>query len=97
MGANLFLPLTEEETQTILRVVKNQAYWLDLTLDRKTNEFKTRNGIQPTYTNWAQGEPNLRNHEFCVHFRVKRDGTWNDIPCTKTFHYICQIRCSIPM
>ena len=94
MGAELFLPLTDEGTQTILRTrIKDQDYWLDLTLDRKTNKFKSRNGIQPTYTKWAKGEPNRPSFEFCAHFKVILEGAWNDVPCSKRYHYICQIRC----
>lgn len=49
------------------------------------------------YQNWASGDPNnggsyRRKDEDCA--VLKRNGKWNDYPCTSRFWYICKARAS---
>ena len=82
MGADLFLPLSEEETQMIVRIVREKNYWIDLIFDRKAGDFQTKDGLLPTYTNWGPGEPNSARYPYCVHLRANHQGFWNDFPCS---------------
>ena len=64
-GADLVLPLTEEETQMIKRASEKHDYWIGLKLDLKTSKFHTTSGLPPTYKKWNAGEPNNIPSEDC--------------------------------
>ena len=94
MGANVFLPLTEEETKTLKGFLTlHDRYWIGLTLEPNTNKFCTASGTPPTYTKWGGEEPNNIPWENCVQIKPSREGFWNNIRCSLAMYYICEIRC----
>lgn len=94
MGADLALPLTEEETRMMQGAGEQRNYWIGLKLDLKTNIFYTTSGLPPTYTKWRAGEPNHIPTENCVVLTARREyhaGEWNNIACSDWNSYICKI------
>ena len=61
--------------------------------------WNTLDGEGLTDTNWASGEPNGcssctppfdSSGECCAH--MYGGGTWNDIPCTRSYSYFCEVK-----
>jgi hypothetical protein len=43
------------------------------------------------YTNWGKGEPNNYNgNEDCGVIHTRPVFTWNDVPCSHAYGYICE-------
>ena len=85
MGADLLLPLSEEETRVIKSAAGPNNYWIALKLDSQTGKFYTAtNHLPPTFTKWRKGEPNNIPVEDCVLFMARRNehmvGTTTNVP-----------------
>ena len=92
MGADLVLPLTEEETRMIKSAAGPKNYWIDLKLERK--HYNTKSGLPPAFTKWRAGEPNNFPADECVVFVAKNEknvGGWDSIRCSRHFRYICKM------
>ncbi|MEZ4470654.1 MAG: lectin-like protein [bacterium] len=72
--------------------VRRQEYWLGLDDLADEGTFVWPDGDAPTYTRWADGEPNdYGTGEDCGHLRT--DGRWNDIDCRSAMGAICDFPC----
>jgi hypothetical protein len=47
-------------------------------------------GSPNSFTNWGSGEPNNSGNEDCLH--IYTDGRWNDIACSASQTYICELK-----
>ncbi|WAR16278.1 COL12-like protein, partial [Mya arenaria] len=68
-------------------------YWLGLTdATEETKWVWTSDGTTPSYTGWAQGEPNSYQgmNEDCAAFDFLAGYAWADIPCQSPIFYICE-------
>ena len=85
------MPMNNKENYAIWNVAKQKSLthpFIGLVRHSDT-KFYTVEGVKPSYTNWAPGEPNSPNSEHCGHFWNNK-GQWNDIPCSHNFNFICQ-------
>ena len=94
MGADLLLPLSEEETLVIKSAAGPNNYWIALKLDSQTRKFYTATGhLPPTFAKWRKGEPNNIPVDDCVLFMARRNehmGGWNNEKCSSKQYYICK-------
>ena len=96
MGADLVVPLSEEETRMIKGAAKRRNYWIGLKLDSKTSKFYTTSGLPPTFTKWIVGKPDNSLNKGCVLFKAKREdqvGGWENKACSILRRYICKQEC----
>ncbi|KAL4223493.1 hypothetical protein ACF0H5_016964 [Mactra antiquata] len=95
MGARLAEVNSEAENELLVKINKESPdrsirIWLGASDLEKEGVWKWQTSKQPiTYQKWNKGEPNGRMRENCLHF-YEGSGTWNDIPCDRTFNYICE-------
>ncbi len=76
------------------RALAAQNWWLGLTDLAQEGRFEWADGVAPTFTAWAGGEPNnAGNNEDCGHFWSDR-AQWNDIPCTQSMGVLCEDPCA---
>ncbi|XP_067828906.1 C-type lectin domain family 10 member A-like [Heptranchias perlo] len=81
----------EEEHDFVSSTIMNQRYWIGLSDIAMEGQWRWVDGTESKATRlfWAPGEPN--NHgksEHCAH--TMEHGTWNDVPCTITYKWICE-------
>ena len=91
-GGDLAVPTNNNENNAIWNVAKQRKLsnpWIGL-VRHKDKKFYTVHGVKISYTNWYPREPNGPNHEHCVHLYTNNGGRWNDIPCSNSYHFICQ-------
>lgn len=46
-------------------------------------------GKKLTYTNWAPGEPNNHEGEYCIEIN-QNNGLWNDYNCYSDVYFLCE-------
>ena len=91
-GGDLTVPMNNKENYAIWNVEKQKSLthpFIGLVRHSDT-KFYTVEGVKPSYTNWAPGQPSSPNSERCGHFHFHFNGKWNDIPCSNSFNFICQ-------
>lgn len=72
--------------------IQRQEYWIGLDDRAEEGHFMRPDGGDPTYTQWAGGEPNdYATGEDCAHLRS--DGLWNDADCRGSLGAICDFPC----
>uniref|UniRef100_A0A1B0CL44 Putative c-type lectin n=1 Tax=Lutzomyia longipalpis TaxID=7200 RepID=A0A1B0CL44_LUTLO len=89
----------EEENKEIMKVIKDTIpheldWWPVWIGGYKYNDGTTwrwiSNGEEIRYSNWVSDQPdNWNNQENCLNTRY--DGQWNDLTCTQTHYFICQV------
>ncbi|XP_008057679.1 C-type lectin domain family 17, member A [Carlito syrichta] len=67
-------------------------YWLGLSDRDQEGDWRWLDGSPVTLSFWEPEEPNNINNEDCA--SMNRGGTWNDLSCFKTAHWICERKCS---
>ena len=71
------------------------TFWLGARDHHTEGVFKweSRNQrLNDLYTNWGRGEPNNHaNKEDCAEFS---SGIWNDLDCSESRRFICQLKSS---
>jgi hypothetical protein len=68
------------------------AFWIGLNDLQEENSWMWVNSNDPVkYANWAPNQPdNGGQDENCVHLYPGFSYHWNDFPCHKLNHYICE-------
>lgn len=85
-GAQLLLPLDEPESKAAGALLGTQ--WLDLSDTTTEGTFLTLFESAPTFTNWADGEPNdSGGAQDCG--VVRADGKWDDVGCDAKQPFAC--------
>ncbi|XP_060566254.1 hepatic lectin-like [Ruditapes philippinarum] len=94
-GGNLVNIETATENSYLAATAKLRGhyYWIGLTDAQEESIWRwisnTGKLVYRGYFNWASGEPNNRgSDENCA--TISTSGFWNDIPCYKNAHYICE-------
>ena len=98
-GGDLAVPSNTSVNEFILKLMQKQQsgnayiglYRVAEGLGK--NMFYTAFGTEPSYTNWAPGEPNDYQNlgEDCVEM-YSSDGKWNDLVCSeRTRSFVCQM------
>ena len=68
------------------------SYWIGLSDTSEEGNFVWNDGTAlgfASYADWRRNEPNdYGNGEDCV--QMYKDDGWNDIPCNRRAHYVCQ-------
>ena len=57
--------------------------------DNSVYQYKTVDGQEDAYMNWANKEPNNSDEE-CVELYKKAEGTMNDLKCGKELPFSCR-------
>jgi|GEM_PF-2721947 len=66
------------------------GWWTGLNDREHEGTFSWADGSAPTYTAWADGEPNNAwGNEDCV-LLVPGDATWNDDGCSTSLRFVCE-------
>jgi cysteine-rich repeat protein len=90
VGGDLASFSDASELAVVLPVAANFSPWIGFSDINLEGTFVWSNGDAVTFTNFAAGQPDdFNGNEDCVH--LLGDGTWNDFPCTKTNHPLCEI------
>ena len=92
LNGDLVVPTNSNANKAIGKVAKGKQMhhpWIGIVRHQDRN-FYTILGSKPSYTNWKPGEPNnAGGSENCGHI-VNEHGQWNDVPCGRSYHFICQ-------
>ena len=91
-----------QQVSGLLRDARHVTMWIGLLrVSSRPSAFGWVDGTRLHFDNWLPGEPNnyFFGTEHCVEmFGVRSPSSkwfkWNDIWCSRRFHYICQIRMS---
>ncbi|KAH0628969.1 hypothetical protein JD844_010645 [Phrynosoma platyrhinos] len=70
---------------------KNILYYIGLTDVAVEGQWRWVDGTnyEKGFKKWLEGEPNNSGkNEHCAH--LNRDGKWNDVPCDRTYFYVCE-------
>ncbi|KAB5579036.1 hypothetical protein PHYPO_G00190070 [Pangasianodon hypophthalmus] len=94
LGAHLISIHSENEYQLIKALIRahdaeENPTWIGLTGCQKRNNFFWSDGTKLTFTKWNPGEPNFQYGECCVHMNWSGSKNWNDIPCDRTYPFVC--------
>ncbi|XP_033107417.1 macrophage mannose receptor 1-like isoform X2 [Anneissia japonica] len=87
----------DEDTQSFMSLkteIAQKYLWVGLHDTSNEGKFEWLDGTPYDFTNWAPGEPNdYGSGEDCVHLApwANSMGEWNDLACTGTAGYICQM------
>ncbi|XP_056676976.1 C-type lectin domain family 17, member A [Monodelphis domestica] len=81
---------TEEQNFVTKARRSLRTYWLGLTDRRVEGQWKWLDDSLLTSSFWKLGEPNDSFNEDCV--IMLSDGLWNDISCTLTTYWICEMK-----
>ncbi|XP_071940974.1 macrophage mannose receptor 1-like [Antedon mediterranea] len=87
----------DADTQSFLSLqtqIARKYLWVGLHDTTNEGKFEWLDGTPYDFFNWAPGEPNdYGSGEDCVHLAPWENsmGEWNDLACTGTAGYICQI------
>ena len=92
LSGNLVVP-RNSKVESLIRSMINQYGlhypWIGLKR-HNDGQFYTVYDTKPSYTDWAQGEPNDAGaNEDCGHFSFT-SLKWNDIRCSNHYHFICE-------
>ncbi|XP_078342787.1 alpha-N-acetylgalactosamine-specific lectin-like isoform X2 [Oculina patagonica] len=88
---NTFLQIPEDEV--------NREAWIGLTDKEEEGSFQWADGTSPSYTNWADEQPNDEDDEQdCTEIAngvfwpggEPQIGVWNDFQCHNALMYICE-------
>ncbi|XP_060570423.1 perlucin-like protein [Ruditapes philippinarum] len=94
LGGHLVEIEDDIENQYIVAQAKlyNSAFWIGLNDLQEENSWMWVNSNDPVkYANWAPNQPdNGGQDENCVHLYPGFSYHWNDFPCHKLNHYICE-------
>jgi hypothetical protein len=94
LGLSLVIAPTFDDNMAISEVAGRYLaapYWIDLDDSDEEGVWVWGNGETLTYdTAWSPGEPNDYGGEDCVHANWDGLSTWNDIPCSATYPFVCQ-------
>ena len=95
-GGHLTFFLTHEEYLDYVKNHRRQALdeWIGYeqiyqSQDNSVYTYKTVDGQEDAYMNWADGEPNSRD-EKCVELYKDSEGTMNDLPCDIKLPFSCR-------
>ena len=94
LGSDLVVINSQTELQALTsQIPESQRTWIGMHRDPKDkSRWLWVDGSRPTYTPWNTGEPNGL-HEECAEMLSKVHGRkWNDIGCSATLPYVCEIR-----
>lgn len=92
LGGNLVTIGSAEENTLVRSLDPDTDVWIGLNDRGAGNEgdFVWVSGEPVVFTNFAEGEPNNRLGEDCVHIRANADD-WNDLACSRSLPYVCEI------
>jgi hypothetical protein len=86
-GARLILPASAEASASLAAHGLLDG-WIDLHDGEVEGTFVDGDGAPPTWTAWADGEPNdAGGAEDCA--QARGDGLWNDLPCDARLPFTC--------
>uniref|UniRef100_A0A8D0G2I9 C-type lectin domain-containing protein n=1 Tax=Sphenodon punctatus TaxID=8508 RepID=A0A8D0G2I9_SPHPU len=68
---------------------KSRVHWLGLSDQKTEGKWLWVDGRPLELSFWSSGEPNNSNKEDCASMDV--DGRWNDLPCTTSDYWICEM------
>ena len=52
---------------------------------REESDWKWLDGSPFEFENWGPGEPSGGSNENCLELGLYQNGTWNDVPCNKSY------------
>ncbi|MFO0548110.1 MAG: DUF4215 domain-containing protein [Polyangiaceae bacterium] len=82
--------ITSAAENTLVRTLLPQTtLYIGATDAATEGTWEWPSGESFSYSNWSTNEPNNSGDEDCVQLYV--DGTWNDVPCTNTYGYVCEV------
>ncbi|KAG9356088.1 hypothetical protein JZ751_000932 [Albula glossodonta] len=96
MGGNLPSVHSAAEDQFLKNLFKSfsskdTSFWLGLSDCQKEGWWFWSDGSKLDYTNWRYRQPdNHQGKEHCVHMHTSAGKSWNDIPCSSSFPFICE-------
>jgi hypothetical protein len=97
LGGHLVIINNSGENEFVRSKIMANNVWLGLTDEAAEGTFKWVNGVAPTYTNWASGEPNNlglnngANADYAV--MEKSSGKWLDRLGTDKYEFVIEIPC----
>ncbi|XP_062594565.1 perlucin-like [Saccostrea cucullata] len=95
LSARLVEIETKPENIFIENIIKkreaNGQAWLGASDNTQENTWIWNySGLPLRFSNWRQGEPNNdEGSEDCMGI-LSQDGTWNDLPCSALFMFVCE-------
>ncbi|XP_037548809.1 lactose-binding lectin l-2-like [Nematolebias whitei] len=100
--ANLVSIHSLEEHQFVEFLTKNfdpsqGETWIGLTDVHKEGGWMWSDGCKYSFTHWKDHEPNnQKGIEHCGQTNYGEHFRWNDIPCSKTYPFVCASRIACP-
>ncbi|MFT7450367.1 MAG: hypothetical protein ACI9VN_001084 [Patescibacteria group bacterium] len=95
-GGHLLIINNAAENEYIRSNIQADYVWLGLTDEDSEGNFKTVQGLSPSYTYWETGEPNNDNgNEHYVRL-LKSNGKWTDRTASFEAEYVLEIPCPDP-
>ncbi|XP_058251899.1 lactose-binding lectin l-2-like [Hemibagrus wyckioides] len=93
-GGHLVSIHSEDEYQLVKALIRAHDHdenptWIGLNGCQKTYNFFWSDGTKLTFTKWNPYEPNAISGECCVHINWPGSKNWNDIPCDRSYPYVC--------
>ena len=76
-------------SQFIYRKIKGT--YIGLSDRKKEGTYVWSDGTSFNFAKWTKGEPNNRGgNEDCIHTNWGHGSSWNDVPCSYKYNYICK-------
>ena len=79
------------ENSTVSTLTGGATVWIGLTDRDVEGTWVWESGEAVSYTSWNSGEPNDSGGEDCVHTNYGGTGGWNDISCSSSYPFVCEL------
>ncbi|XP_015249663.1 PREDICTED: lactose-binding lectin l-2-like [Cyprinodon variegatus] len=99
---NLVSIHSQEEHDFVNLLIKNfdpiqGPTWIGLTDFHREGGWIWSDGSKHRFSIWSQGNPNnFDGYEHCAHTNDGSQYYWNDVPCSRTFAFVCASRTVCP-
>jgi hypothetical protein len=80
--------VTDSDEHSFVASLAQRAFWIGGTA-REPGRFRWLTGDAMDFSNFAPGEPDLKQAPTCV--VVDADHLWHDRPCTQGYPFVCEI------